>query len=216
MEVDSISGLISRTLRRQPICLTGDYGTETSFKAYSGKYGRVLHISTHGFFDSGVDNDTADGALTIEDKALQRSGLLMAGAANKYAGMADIPDDLDDGILTAAEIADLDLSKVEIAVLSACETGLGQVTGDGVFGLQRGFKKAGAGSILMSLWKVDDDATCRLITEFYRHWLGDPATGLRPQSKHTALEMAKASVRTNPQWNDPYYWAAFILLDALD
>ena len=154
--------------------------------------------------------------LTAEDIALERSGLLMAGAANRYLGLEDIPSDIDDGILTAAEIARLDLENVDIAVLSACETGLGQVTGDGVFGLQRGFKKAGVNSILMSLWKVDDDATCRLITEFYRHWLGDSAAGIAATDKHTALERAKQIVRETPGWGNPRYWAAFILLDAID
>lgn len=215
MEVDSIAGFMTRVTRRTPVYKKWNEGTETSFKALSGRYGKVLHVSTHGFFITS-DDISAVGALTIEDQALQRSGLLMSGAANKYVGSEEFPEDIDDGILTAAEIADLDLSGVDIAVLSACETGLGEVTGDGVFGLQRGFKKAGAGSILMSLWKVDDDATCRLMTEFYRHWLGDPVAGIAPSDKHTALEAAKAEVRANPDWSDPSYWAAFILLDALD
>lgn len=214
MEVDSITALMSRAGGLTPVCKQWNDGTETSFKALSGAYGRVLHVSTHGFF---VDpNDSVASALTVEDRALQQSGLLMSGAANKLNAVAEIPDDLDDGILTAAEIASLDLSDVDIAVLSACETALGRVTGEGVFGLQRGFKKAGARSLLMSLWKVDDDATCALVTEFYRRWLGDPAAGIAPQSKQAALEAAKACVRSNPDWDDPEYWAAFVLLDALD
>lgn len=214
MEVDSITSLMSRVAGFSPVCKQWNDGTETSFKALSGAYGRVLHVSTHGFF---VDpNDSVASALTVEDRALQQSGLLMSGAANKLNAVAEIPDDLDDGILTAAEIASLDLSDVDIAVLSACETALGRVTGEGVFGLQRGFKKAGAKSLLMSLWKVDDDATCTLVTEFYRRWLGDAAAGIAPQSKHAALEAAKACVRSNPDWDDPEYWAAFVLLDALD
>ncbi len=212
-EVDSISNFIQRTLHREPVCRVWNDGTEASFKALSGDYGKVLHVSTHGFFN---DEEVPVGqGLTVEDLALQNSGLLMAGAVNRYKGF-DFPDGVDDGILTAGEIADLDLSGVDLAVLSACETGLGRVTGDGVFGLQRGFKKAGARSLLMSLWKVDDDATCHLMTEFYRHWLGDPAAGIAPASKQAALEAAKASVRKNPDWNHPHYWAAFILLDALD
>jgi len=220
VEIDSISSFIDRNTTTTPVTKTWNDGTETSFKALSGKYGRVLHISTHGFFagDAVAQPTSVPGGstLTVEDMALQSSGLLMSGAANKYVNEAEIPDDLDDGILTAAEIASLDLSDVDLAVLSACETGLGRVTGDGVFGLQRGFKKAGAGSILMSLWKVDDDATCRLMTEFYRHWLGDAQAGITPCGKYAALEAAKAAVRANPAWADPEYWAAFILLDALD
>ena len=81
-----------------------------------------------------------------------------------------------------------------------------------VFGLQRGFKKAGAQSILMSLWRVDDEATSLLMTEFYRHWIGEA------KPKHDALEMAKLTVRSHKEkgWDAPKYWAAFILLDGLD
>ena len=221
VEVESVSDFYKKVTGHTPLLKTGAEGTESSIKALSGRYGSIFHISTHGFFvadDSQADNLALSQSetLTAEDIALERSGLLMAGAANRYLGLEDIPSDIDDGILTAAEIARLDLENVDIAVLSACETGLGQVTGDGVFGLQRGFKKAGVNSILMSLWKVDDDATCRLITEFYRHWLGDSASGIAATDKHTALERAKQIVRETPGWENPRYWAAFILLDAID
>ena len=214
-EVDSIRLFLARSQNITPVFHTWNDGTETSVKALSGQYGNVLHISTHGFYMD-TSSDVDNSGLTIEDKALQNSGLLMSGAANRYFRDITIPDNIDDGILTAAEIAELDFSSVDMTVLSACETGLGRITGDGVFGLQRGFKKAGAGSILMSLWKVDDEATCHLMTEFYRHWLGDPMAGIAPVSKYAALEAAKISVRSNPKWTSPFFWAAFILLDALD
>ncbi len=221
VEVESVSDFYKKVTGHAPLLKTGAEGTESSIKALSGRYGNIFHISTHGFFaadDSQADNLALahSETLTAEDIALERSGLLMAGAANRYLGLEDIPSDIDDGILTAAEIAHLDLEKVDLAVLSACETGLGQVTGAGVFGLPRGVQKAGVSSILMSLWKVDDDATCRLITEFYRHWLGDSAAGIAPADKHTALERAKQIVRETPGWENPRYWAAFILLDAID
>ena len=94
---------------------------------------------------------------------------------------------------------------------SACQTAQGRVTGDGVFGLQRGFKKAGAQSLMMSLWPVDDEATCLLMTEFYRNWISKNMT------KHDALEKARQTVRSHTEkgWDNPEYWAAFILLDAL-
>lgn len=215
VELDSIGALMARTMRSEPRRYVWNDGTETSFKALSGKYGRVLHIGTHGFFMEG-DSDASDPGLTAEDLALQRSGLLLSGAANRYLDRAEIPDDMDDGILRASEIADLDFDGVDMTVLSACETGLGRVTADGVFGLQRGFKKAGAGSIMMSLWKVDDAATCRLMTEFYRHWLGDAEAGIAPRSKHDALLAARDIVRAQPEWAQPEFWAAFILLDALE
>lgn len=221
VEVEAVSDFYKKVTGHTPLLKTGADGTESSIKALSGRYGNIFHISTHGFFvadDSQADNLALSQSetLTAEDIALERSGLLMAGAANRYLGLDDIPSDIDDGILTAAEIARLNLENVDLAVLSACETGLGQVTGDGVFGLQRGFKKAGVNSILMSLWKVDDDATCRLITEFYRHWLGDSAAGIAASDKHSALERAKQIVRETPGWENPRYWAAFILLDAID
>lgn len=199
---------------------TGERGTETSFKALSGKEHKIIHVATHGFYFDSADEESKamidlmslslanDTHRTWEDKTLMRSGLYFAGAENKYQG-TKLPEGLDDGILTAQEISTLDLSGLDLIALSACQTGQGDVSGDGVFGLQRGFKKAGASSILMSLWKVDDEATSLLMTQFYKNWMSG-------MSKHTALEEAKKSVRTNPRYSDPKYWAAFILLDGLN
>ena len=122
-----------------------------------------------------------------------------------------IPEGYDDGILTAQEISSLDLSGMKLVVLSACQTGDGEITGDGVFGLQRGFKKAGVQSLLMSLWPVDDAATSLLMTEFYRNWV------IKKLKKYDALEQAKQTVRLHKDrgWDNPKYWAAFILLDDL-
>ena len=132
----------------------------------------------------------------------------MAGANNALSGK-EIPEDIDDGILTASEIANLDLRGTDLVVLSACQTGMGDIGGDGVFGLQRGFKKAGVNSILMSLWDVDDEATQILMTSFYQNYL-------KGMSKQEALLQAQKSVRETPGFEDPEYWAAFILLDALN
>ena len=135
----------------------------------------------------------------------------MAGANKTYNG-SSIPQGVNDEILTAQEIANTDLSGLDLCVLSACQTAQGDISGEGVFGLQRGFKKAGAQSILMSLWKVDDEATCLLMTEFYRNWIS------QKMKKHDALEAAKNTVRNHKEkgWDDPKYWASFILLDGLD
>lgn len=180
--------------------LLGKDGTETSFKSLDGQHKQIVHIATHGFYDA---NDT------IAD-ALSRCGLYFAGADNVIQGET-IPEGTDDGILTAQEISHLDLRGLNLITLSACQTGEGEITGDGVFGLQRGFKKAGAQSILMSLWPVDDDATCMLMTEFYQNWIG------KGKTKHDALEQAKQTVRSHKErgWDAPKYWAAFILLDAI-
>ena len=132
------------------------------------------------------------------------------GAENKWFG-EELPDGVDDGFLTAWEIANLNFCDLELVVLSACETARGDVESDGVFGLQRGFKMSSAGSILMSLWKVDDEATCLLMTEFYKHWMGG-------STKHDALKKAQSVVRSHIDkgWDSPRYWASFILLDAVD
>ena len=135
----------------------------------------------------------------------------MTGAGNFILGKDD-PMDKEDGILTAEEISRMNLQGLELVVLSACETALGDITGDGVFGLQRGFKKAGAQSVLMSLWKVDDEATCLLMTEFYRNWID------KGETKHEALEHAKQTIHSHKEkgWDNPIYWAAFILLDGIE
>ena len=179
--------------------------TEASVKALSGQQTRILHIATHGFYQA------SKNAETSLDNALQRCGLFFAGANDVWPD-GPINRGTNDGVLTADEISTLDLQGLTLTVLSACETGQGDVSGDGVFGLQRGFKKAGAQSILMSLWKVDDEATCLLMTEFYRNWIAQEMT------KHDALEAAKQTVRSHKEkgWDNPNYWAAFILLDGLD
>ena len=124
---------------------------------------------------------------------------------------------MDDGILTAEEIAHLNLIGTHLTVLSACQTGLGEVTGEGVFGLQRSFKKAGVQSLLMSLWEVDDEATQLLMTAFYTHY----AQG---KTEQEALQAAQQEVRHHQfmrdgkerSGEDPYFWAGFILIDAAD
>lgn len=141
---------------------------------------------------------------------MQHCGLYLSGAQHSLWD-EDLTEDTD-GVLTAQEISLLDLSGLQLVSLSACQTAEGEITSDGVFGLQRGFKKAGAQSILMSLWKVDDEATCLLMTAFYKNLIGDKMT------KHDALEAAKQTVRSHKKkgWDNPKYWAAFILLDGLD
>ena len=191
-------------------------GTEESFKSLSGKKVNTLHIATHGFYYTQdmatnfgykflqLDNRIA----SAEDKALTRSGLIMSGANHILEGK-ELPEYVEDGILTAKEIAEVDLRGLDMVVLSACQTGLGDISlGEGIFGLQRGFKKAGARTILMSLWKVDDKATQLLMTLFYKNWLSG-------QSKREALLSAQEYLRRaeNGKYNEPKYWAAFILLD---
>ena len=182
---------------------------------------RILHLATHGFYisKSEMDNykdfdflslDNANGD-EIEDKELVRSDLLFAGANHTLEGDGVIPDGYDDGILTALEVASLDLIGLDIVVLSACQTAQGDLGEDGVLGLQRGFKKAGANSILMSLWKVDDEATQILMTLFYKHLVSG-------KSKRQSLQSAQKDLKeyNGGKFNKPEYWAAFILLDGIN
>ena len=134
-----------------------------------------------------------------------RSGLVFSGASAYLEG-EELPDDIDDGILTAQELSKLNLGNTDLVVLSACDSGLGETSAEGVFGLQRGFKLAGAKSLLMSLWKVDDLATSMLMIEFYKQYLSG-------KSKRESLYLAQSVLRESEEFSDPYYWAAFIILD---
>ena len=194
--------------------LLGSDGTEDSFKSLSGKSTPIIHIATHGFSMHEEDVlgsknlmtylDVAQDNAAHADNSLCYSGLLFSGANNVLNGK-QMPSELENGILTAREIASLDLRGTELVVLSACQTGLGELKEDGVFGLQRGFKKAGCKTLLMSLWNVDDDATRIMMTNFYTA-LSDGNT--RQQALQIAREQVKAS-----GYKEPFYWASFILLD---
>lgn len=218
-DIDSL--LVSNNYATVDSIFENNKGTETSLKNYSQKPMRILHLATHGFYISkkemedykdfdflSLDNVDTD---EIEDKELVRSGLLFAGANHTLEGDGVIPDGDDDGILTALEVASLDLIGLDLVVLSACQTAQGDLGDDGVLGLQRGFKKAGANSILMSLWKVDDEATQIFMTQFYKNLVSG-------QSKRQSLQSAQRYLReyNSGQYNKPEYWAAFILLDAIN
>jgi CHAT domain-containing protein len=212
-ELSNISTIINASSYKLRHCYTDKHGNEESFKVMSGNAPSLLHIATHGLYFHRVDSTSITQTEDVDD--MQRSALLFAGAENTFAEKK-LPTFVEDGILCAQEIAQLDLRNVRLAVLSACETAKGELSRDGVVGLQRGFKKAGVRSLIMSLWKVDDEATCYLMTEFYRHWLGDKSQHIDPMSKHDALECAKNAVRKKTEWESPEYWSAFILLDGLD
>ena len=205
--------------------LTDSLGTETSFKDLHGRKKNIIHIGTHGFFKGKPGeyrNDDLQLLSTnlqpkvVEDDALTRSGLYFAGADHvRIDGTTAVPDSIDDGKLTALEIAQLDLRGLDMVVLSACQTGLGEITGDGVFGLQRGFKKAGAQTIIMSLWNVDDEATKDFMTEFFKNLEMDGEK--HPTNKHKAFKRSQDSLRANKDKypKDPYCWAAFVMLDGI-
>lgn len=203
----------------------GTNGTEESFKKLDGTRPKVMHIATHGFYfteEEAVKSQFVrpeidllnDGGLqagrNVEQKPMTRSGLLFSGC-NRIIRHEQIPDEEEDGILTAQEISTLDLRGLDLVVLSACQTGLGDIiSGEGVFGLQRGFKKAGAKTIIMSLWNVNDDSTMKMMTSFYHHYL-------EGMSKEEAFRAAQDELRKNslPHQERPD-WAAFIIMDAIN
>jgi CHAT domain-containing protein/tetratricopeptide (TPR) repeat protein len=165
-----------------------------------------LHLATHGFFlapnqphDPGDDKSKI--AVLEQVSAMARSGFVLAGANASLAGRQP-NEDAGDGILTAAEVADLDLSGTQMVVLSACDTGLGDVrTGEGVLGLRRAFAMAGARTVVMSLWRVRDEATRELMEQFY--------TALNKGDRRAdALRQAQLDVRR--RWPRVRDWAAFI------
>ena len=253
VEAEEINKYMLQTMIH-PTLFTDTVGTETSFKALAGKRIRLMHISTHGFYWTESEVKGLDNMLSflsvgnkqnqyVEDKAMTRSGLLFAGANNALEGKR-LPENVDDGILTAQEISRLDLRGLDIAVLSACQTGLGEITGDGVFGLQRGFKKAGANTLLISLWSVHDDATRLLMTRFYADLISGmgKAEALRDAQRYVREyererevfeddgrkklaakdreeaqmnEVKKVVIKERP-YQDPAFWAAFVLLDGIN
>ncbi|MDE7080884.1 MAG: CHAT domain-containing protein [Muribaculaceae bacterium] len=190
---------ISRILRRgggNATVVSGSAATEKSFTSRNHKRDYILHVSTHGFFHD-------SGSFT---NPMRNSGLLFANSQKYWANDSLVVSSIndDDGILRADEIARLDLGGCRLVVLSACQTGLGEYNSEGVYGLQRAFKLAGAQSILMSLWSVDDRATAELMTEFY-HGL------IAGKDPDRALVGAQRAMRTKGY--SPDKWAAFILLN---
>jgi CHAT domain-containing protein len=169
----------------------GATATEESIKKIQSP--QVLHIATHGFF-----LPQSQSKEKFENPLL-RSGLLLAGCQKNQVSN----DSREDGVLTAFEASTLPLYQTSLVVMSACETGLGEVkNGEGVYGLQRAFFMAGAQQLLMSLWKVDDQATQQFMVAFYKEWINS-------QSSSKAFRQAQLAVRE--KYPEPFYWGAFVL-----
>ncbi|MBR1809526.1 MAG: CHAT domain-containing protein [Paludibacteraceae bacterium] len=212
-EINVVSELLQDDMHYSTITYSGKSCIEESFKSLSGHSPSVIHIATHGFCLT-VPDISFSASSTREDISLLYSGLAFAGA-NNLLSKSFAAHNIDDGILTSREVAQTDLRKTDMVVLSACQTGLGLLTGEGVFGLQRAFKKAGVRSMLVSLWEVSDLATQLMMTFFYQ----EIAKGC---DYHTALRNAQSRLReqtitltdgTMQSMDNPLYWAAFVLLD---
>jgi CHAT domain-containing protein len=202
-----------------------------------------IHVSTHGVaygLNSAMNQVDMNSTLftarsTPQDLSLSRCGIVLAGV-NKTSAQTDDNRLLEDGILTARELCDMDLSGTRLAVLSACQTGLGSTAADGLVGMPQGLKRAGAGAVIVSLWPVDDRATQLLMNYFYENLKG------RNVSPEQALRRARQQLRTTRQpemrtvrtfdpgtltnkvytvettrsFDDPYYYNAFIVFDGLN
>ena len=168
---------------------------------------KIFHIATHGFYTTAAEG--SDAARMTENEAqmtenpLMKTGLLLKGAGD-VLNKTKYNYNMESGILTAYEAMSLNLDKTDLVVLSACETGLGEISnGEGVYGLQRAFLVAGAKTLIMSMFKVDDEATQELILNFYRKWL--TTSNLRQ-----SFIDAKKELRV--KYPEPIYWGAFMMI----
>jgi len=228
-EADNINKIFSTNK-----CLSSEFSglqaSEENIKAMSGENAPgIIHIATHGFFfpspsevlaQDGIASNDLNIETTGEEVAfrgsnsrsliynftennnpLMRSGLALA-RANDVTNKEKIEG--EDGVLTALEVSNMDLGKTKLVVLSACETGLGDIKGsEGVYGLQRAFKMTGAKFLIMSLWQVPDKETEEFMTTFYTKLL--KSKDIRKSFNETQNEMRKKY--------DPYFWAAFVLIE---
>jgi CHAT domain-containing protein len=224
-EVNAIAQVLSSVKQLRVIKKLGSEAMEVAVK--NVKQPKVLHIATHGFFieqfkapvqvqkeEVVFDNFSRGGAESDSINSTEpmlRSGIVLAGAGSYER--AKLKPNTEDGILTAYEASQMDLRGTELVVLSACETGLGDVAnGEGVYGLQRAFIAAGAKTVLLSLWKVDDNATRLLMSKFYEEWIKNK------QTKRAAFKIAQAYLKNykssagKPVYAAPYYWGAFQMI----
>ena len=199
-EVENISTILGK---ENCVLLSGQNATEESFSNLSGSRGSILHIATHGY-SIPKRNDTANDTVSNIGSVLTRTGLLLAGANKNLQKSSTLKYD---GILTSEEITKMDLSHIQLAVLSFCSSGLGDLTNTTgvVYGVANAMKTSGVPQILISLWDIPDEATSVAMTSFYTHLM----TGV---STHEALTLTRKDMISNG-YSDPYYWASFVILN---
>jgi CHAT domain-containing protein/tetratricopeptide (TPR) repeat protein len=210
-EVETIMPIL-KTMGYKIETYMADNATETNVKkADKDIHPDILHIATHGYFINDVEQETGLVFGIEPSKArsnpMLRSGLVFAGAEETIDGAKNSRDfqAKDNGLLTAYEVSNMNLDDSELAILSACETGLGDIkAGEGVYGLQRAFQIAGVDATVMSLWKVSDDATQELMVLFYNNL---------KTIKNKPEAFRKAQIKLKEKYKEPYYWGAFILTE---
>ena len=209
---------------------TDTNASEEQFKKLSGDSVNIIHLATHGYYFKANDakkmlffnNPNREIPMNIDSGV--RSGLILSGGNIAWKG--ETPAGREDGVLTAKEILGMDLSSADLVVLSACQTALGDIRNDGIYGMQRNIKMAGARSMIMSLWQVSDEATEIMMTAFYRNL----SLGLsKKQAFNKAVEMVRKAyqkkfqkgkdsqkhrdIGSTARDDSSYYWAAFVMLD---
>ncbi len=192
LEITEIKSILEKNRVEPKIFLTGEAASEKAFKQLDNTKINILHVATHGAYWS---SDT-----TSDRQSMDNSFLVFAGA-NLHSENAE-----EDGLVTAADIAKMNFRQCDLAVLSACETGLGKLGDDGVYGLQRGFKNAGVHTLLMSLRNVNDASTAEMMISFYSYLM-------KGTSKRESLIRAQQDLKAKG-YTDSEFWASFILLDA--
>jgi CHAT domain-containing protein len=168
---------------------------------------KIFHIATHGFYKPSIQGTLRDelqgNEAALNQNPLMRTGLLLKGAGDLME-KTEYNYNMENGILTAYEAMSLNLDKTDLVVLSACETGLGDLeAGEGVYGLQRAFLVAGAKVLIMSMFKVDDEATQKLMLKFYQKWLN---------SANLRQSFIEAKKELRVDYADPIYWGAFMMI----
>lgn len=186
--------------------LVGEQATEQAVRTLVNRFS-VLNISTHGQFGASEVPQSSDIKTTMTDESLSQCVIALAGANTSIAN-TDFDANFYDGMLSAREICVSNFSNVDLAVISACQTGLGYVTADGVFGIQRGLKNAGVKSIVVSLWNVSDEASCMLMSQFHQK--------LNEGMKIHDAFMAARNVLLEDDYDSPQFYNAFILIDAIE
>lgn len=207
--------------------LTGEDATDENFLNLLANGYDAVHISTHGFYFDGIIDVSNDIKELQDDESMSRSGLALAGCVNTLSDKS-FDKDLYDGVLSAKEISRQDLTGVDLIVLSACQTAQGRMTDDGIYGMQRGLKLAGAKGMILTLWIVDDDATYELMHYFYQELQKQEKPDVR-QAFHNARKHLMSIVHENFEYDSatltfknkqyfykmPQYSCPFILIDIL-
>lgn len=201
--VDEVKEIFKLRKNNKDTLLVGAFASEQSFRKICGDYS-MIHISSHGVFNAATILQGTDLKQNTKDNTLSQSLIAFAGI-NTSLKDEHFDTNLQDGILSAKEISSLDLSMTELVVLCCCETGLGFVTPDGVYGIQRGLKNAGAKAIICTLWDIDDEASSNFMIRFHQYLKEN-------NDLYKAFYQARESMKE--EYDEPSYRDAFILIDA--